>query len=112
MLRKVVDGQIIIPDEYKQMEMKEEEEEVEEEGDAVDGREEGNQEGFEEGQGECDVRGAKIPGRARRSVPSPLLEPPIASWALSQGTATLEPVIGAHSVVKACLPILSRLTLP
>ncbi|MCI73259.1 hypothetical protein A2U01_0094523, partial [Trifolium medium] len=33
-------------------------------------------------------------GRARRSVPSPRIEPPIASWVLSQGTATLEPVIG------------------
>ncbi|MCI06673.1 hypothetical protein A2U01_0027733, partial [Trifolium medium] len=37
---------IIIPDEYKQMEMEEEEEEIEEEGDAEDGR--------EEGQGESD----------------------------------------------------------
>ncbi|MCI36385.1 hypothetical protein A2U01_0057608 [Trifolium medium] len=35
----------------------------------------------------------KSGGRARRSVPSPRLEPPIASWALSQGTATLEPVV-------------------
>ncbi|MCI83531.1 hypothetical protein A2U01_0104807 [Trifolium medium] len=33
-------------------------------------------------------------GRAHRSVPSSRLEPPIASWVLSQGTATLEPVIG------------------
>ncbi|MCI37859.1 hypothetical protein A2U01_0059086, partial [Trifolium medium] len=31
--------------------------------------------------------------RARRSVPSPRLEPPIASWVLSLSTATLEPVI-------------------
>ncbi|MCI64988.1 hypothetical protein A2U01_0086246, partial [Trifolium medium] len=33
-------------------------------------------------------------GWARRSVPSPRLESPTASWVLSQGTATLEPVIG------------------
>ncbi|MCI91724.1 hypothetical protein A2U01_0113018, partial [Trifolium medium] len=33
-------------------------------------------------------------GRARQSVPSPRLEPPIVSWALSQGMATLESVIG------------------
>ncbi|MCI51459.1 hypothetical protein A2U01_0072703, partial [Trifolium medium] len=54
MLRKVVDGQIVIPDKYKQMEMEDEEEEVEEGGEAEDGCEEGNQEGFEEGQGESD----------------------------------------------------------
>ncbi|MCI35861.1 hypothetical protein A2U01_0057082, partial [Trifolium medium] len=33
-------------------------------------------------------------GRARCSIPSPRLEPPIASWVLSLSTATLEPVIG------------------
>ncbi|MCI75687.1 hypothetical protein A2U01_0096956, partial [Trifolium medium] len=42
--------------------------------------------------------GSRLPrisgGRARRSVPSLRLEPPIASWVLSLGTATLGPVIG------------------
>ncbi|MCI94374.1 hypothetical protein A2U01_0115672, partial [Trifolium medium] len=36
-----------------------------------------------------------ISGRqARRSVPSPQLEPPIASWVLSLSTSTTEPVVG------------------
>ncbi|MCI74827.1 hypothetical protein A2U01_0096091, partial [Trifolium medium] len=33
-------------------------------------------------------------GRTRWNIPSPWLEPPIASWVLSLGTATLELVIG------------------
>ncbi|MCI64847.1 hypothetical protein A2U01_0086105, partial [Trifolium medium] len=52
MLRKVVDGQIIIPDQYKQMEADEDEEDLEEEGD--DGNDEDNQEGHEEGHCESD----------------------------------------------------------
>ncbi|MCI65738.1 hypothetical protein A2U01_0086996, partial [Trifolium medium] len=41
MLRKVVDGQIVIPDQYRQMEAEdEEEEEVEEEDNDEEGREE------------------------------------------------------------------------
>ncbi|MCI98039.1 hypothetical protein A2U01_0119342, partial [Trifolium medium] len=47
MLRKVVDGQIFIPDQYRQMEAEdEEEEEVEEE--------HNDEEGHEEGHGESD----------------------------------------------------------
>ncbi|MCH92435.1 hypothetical protein A2U01_0013374 [Trifolium medium] len=100
MLRKVVDGQIIIPEKYKQMEIEEEGDELEEEDNAKDGHEEG----FEEGHGESDVFSerdlirevdilGKSGGWARRSVPSPRLGPPIASWALSQGTTMLEPVV-------------------
>ncbi|MCI79579.1 hypothetical protein A2U01_0100850, partial [Trifolium medium] len=45
MLRKVVDGQIVIPEQYKQMEAEdEEEEEVEEEDNGDGGHEEGHDE--------------------------------------------------------------------
>ncbi|MCI72394.1 hypothetical protein A2U01_0093657, partial [Trifolium medium] len=47
MLRKVVDGKIIIPDQYKQMEIDDEEEEELEE-------EDNSEEGHEEGHGESD----------------------------------------------------------
>ncbi|MCI69866.1 hypothetical protein A2U01_0091129, partial [Trifolium medium] len=45
-LRKVVDGQIIIPEQYRQMEADEKEEELEEE--------DNSDEGHEEGHGESD----------------------------------------------------------
>ncbi|MCI34047.1 hypothetical protein A2U01_0055265, partial [Trifolium medium] len=51
MLRKVVDGQIVIPDQYWQMELDDEEEDEAEEGDNGD---EGRGEGHEEGHGESD----------------------------------------------------------
>ncbi|MCI71119.1 hypothetical protein A2U01_0092382, partial [Trifolium medium] len=51
MLRKVVDGQIVIPDQYRQMEADDEEEEFEEEGDPGDGQELGHEEGHGESDG-------------------------------------------------------------
>ncbi|MCI18971.1 hypothetical protein A2U01_0040126 [Trifolium medium] len=52
MLCTVENGQIVIPDKYKQMEMEAQEKDLEEEGD--DGNDEDNQECREEGHGESD----------------------------------------------------------
>ncbi|MCI39525.1 hypothetical protein A2U01_0060757, partial [Trifolium medium] len=48
-LRKVKNGQIVIPEKYKQMEMEEEEEELEEEDNAEKDHEEGHDESNREG---------------------------------------------------------------
>ncbi|MCI06318.1 hypothetical protein A2U01_0027376 [Trifolium medium] len=71
-LKKVVDGQIVIPEEYRDMELKEEEED-------------GDEEVEEEIRPDGDKEDASM-----LVCPPPQLEPPIVSWVLSHGTETMK----------------------